>query len=306
MQNMSTRRKFLGCSILATGALVTPWSSCMATGVSSGISDRPLHKKSLKWGMIKGDMSVLQKFELIKELGFDGVELDSPNDVSTDEVMAAMQSTGLVVPGLVNSKHWKMPLSDPDQAVRTECTESMIEAFELCKKLGGTTVLLVPAVVKAEISYEDAWERSTAEIKKMLPHAERIGVKIALENVWNNFLLSPIEAARYVDQFESDHIGWYMDIGNIIRYGWPEHWIRTLGKRILKVDIKDYSTQLANDEGVWEGFAAKLGDGSVDWANVNIALSEVGYSGWGSAEVPGGERERLADISRRMDNLYTA
>ena len=297
------RRKFINSTIVGSAVIgLTPWS-CMAAGQAS---DRSLHKKSLKWGMIKEDMSVMEKFQLVKQLGFDGIELDSPSDVSTDEVLAAMSATGIEVPGLVNSLHWKNPLSDPDPDKRKLCTESMIDSLELCKKLGGTTVLLVPAVVREHISYDDAWERSTAEIKKILPTAERLGIKVALENVWNNFLLSPLEAVRYIDQFDSDAIGWYMDIGNIIRYGWPEQWIKILGKRIIKVDIKDYSTQLANDEGVWKGFSAKLGEGSVNWSKVNGALAEVGYSGWGSAEVSGGDRTRLAEISERMDNLYAA
>ncbi len=297
------RRKFINRSVAGSAILgLTPWS-CISAVV---VSDRPLHKKSLKWGMIKEDMTVMEKFQLVKQLGFDGIELDSPSDVSTDEVLAAMSATGIEVPGLVNSLHWKNPLSDPDPEKRKLCTESMKESLELCKKLGGTTVLLVPAVVNEHVSYDEAWERSTIEIKKILPTAERLGIKIALENVWNNFLLSPLEAVRYVDQFKSDAIGWYMDIGNIIRYGWPEQWITILGKRVMKIDIKDYSTKLANDEGVWEGFKAKLGDGSVNWGKVNEALAEVGYSGWGSAEVSGGDRTRLADISERMDNLYAA
>ena len=97
-----------------------------------------------------------------------------------------------------------------------------------------------------------------------------------------------------------------MDIGNIIRYGWPEQWIKILGKRIFKIDIKDYSTEKANNEGVWNGFRVALGEGSVNWGNVNEALSRVGYRGWGSAEVSGGDKKRLKEISDRMENLYAS
>ncbi len=297
------RREFMGHGI---GAL------CLA---SSGLSslqacvkhfNPPLQKKSLKWWMIKEDLSVLEKFRLIKELGFHGVELDSPDDIDIQEVIHAMQDTGLEVPGLVNSVHWKKPFSHPDPIMRKACAEAMKDAFVLCQKLGGDTVLLVPAVVNKEVSYDMAWERSTKEIKKLIPFAEQYDVRIAIENVWNNFLLSPLEAKRYIDQFESDRVGWYMDIGNVIRYGFPEQWIRILGSRILKIDIKDYSTKLANEEGVWKGFEAKLGEGSVDWTAVNQALVDIGYTGWGSAEVSGGDKVRLADISNRMDELYAA
>lgn len=254
--------------------------------------------------MIKEGTSVLEKFRLVKALGFDGVELDSPNPLQEKEILDAMDKTGLHIPGVVNSLHWSSPLSDSDPAVRAKCAESMKTALRDCKKYGGTTVLLVPAVVNEKVSYAEAYERSQAEIRKILPVAEETGIKIALENVWNNFLLSPLEAARYLDEFNHPMIGWYFDVGNIVRYGWPEHWIRTLGKRILKVDIKDYSRKKASDEGIWKGFDAELGEGDANWAAVNKALKEVGYQGWGSAEVNGGDRVRLKEISDRMDRCY--
>jgi len=297
------RRDFLGHAVIGTAMLGLQPVTCMS-GTDS--SDRPLHKKSLKWGMIKEDLTILEKFQLIKELGYDGIELDSPSDLDMSEVKAAMEATDLEIPGLVNALHWSKPLSDPDPKVRSACTASMIEALRECKAYGGSTVLLVPAVVNEHISYDDAWARSTEEINKMLPVAEETGIKIAIENVWNNFLLSPMEAARYIDQFDSTYIGWYMDIGNVIRYGWPEHWIKILGHRIIKVDIKDYSRDKQKGEGIWEGFNVKLGEGSVDWTKVNQVLAEVGYSGWGSAEVSGGTRERLLEISERMDMLYAS
>jgi hexulose-6-phosphate isomerase len=264
----------------------------------------PIHKKSLKFGMIEEDLSVLEKFQLVKDLGFHGVELDSPHELNDQEILEAKEKTGLEVPGLVNSLHWKKPLSDPDPAVREACTASMISALHQCKKYGGSTVLLVPAVVNDQVAYDEAWERSTAEIKRMLPTAKETGVKIAIENVWNNFLISPLEAAQYIDQFDDDMIGWYFDVGNIVRYGWPDQWVKILGHRILKVDVKEYSRKKQTDEGIWEGFKVKLGDGDSDWSKVNAALKKIGYSGWGSAEVPGGDRDRLKEISQRMDRIF--
>lgn len=264
----------------------------------------PINKKSLKFGMIKEDLSVLDKFQLVKDLGFHGVELDSPHGYSDEEILEAKAKTGLEIPGLVNSLHWEQPLSDPDPAVREVCTESMISALHQCKLYGGTTVLLVPAVVNETVGYDQAWERSTAEIKKMLAAASESGVKIAIENVWNNFLISPLEAAQFIDQFDHDMIGWYFDVGNIVRYGWPDQWVRILDHRILKIDVKEYSRKKQTDEGIWEGFNVKLGEGDSDWSKVNKALKEIGYSGWGSAEVPGGDRERLREISQRMDRIF--
>lgn len=293
------RRDFLKYSAMAPLAFTLPLHIRTA-------GNPPLIKKSLKYGMIKEELSLLDKFKLIKDLGFDGVELDSPNNLIEKEILDARDKSGLLLPGVVNSIHWSSPLSDPDPMVRAKCVESMKTALKDCKKYGGTTVLLVPAVVNDKVSYADAYKRSQAEIKKILPTAEATGIKIAIENVWNNFLLSPLEAARYIDEFKNPMIGWYFDVGNIIRYGWPEHWIHTLGKRIIKIDIKDYSRKKASDEGIWKGFDAELGDGDANWAAVNKALTDIGYKGWGSAEVNGGDRTRLKEISERMDKCYAA
>ena len=267
---------------------------------------QPLIKKSLKFGMIKEDLSVLDKFKLLKELGFDGVELDYPNKLDNKEIFAARDQTGLEIPGTVNSLHWKMPLSDPDPSVRAKCLQSMKDALRNTKVYGGTTVLLVPGVVNEKVGYGEAYKRSQEEIRKLLPICEETGVKIAIENVWNNFLISPVEAARYIDEFESPMIGWYFDVGNIVRYGWPEHWISVLGPRILKLDIKEYSRDKQKNEGVWKGFQVELTEGDCNWPAVNTALREIGYQGWGSAEVPGGDRERLAKISQLMDKIYVS
>lgn len=269
-----------------------------------GGTAKGLVKKSLKFGMIEESMTIMEKFQLVKELGFHGIELDSPNELNEQEILQARDQTGLEIPGVVNSVHWKKPLSHPDPEIRAACTESMIHALHKCKLYGGSTVLLVPAVVNEEVGYDEAWERSTEEIKKMLPVAEETGVKIAIENVWNNFLISPMEAARYIDQFDNAMIGWYFDVGNVVRYGWPDQWVRILGKRILKIDVKEYSREKQTNEGIWEGFKVELGEGDSDWPQVNKALKDIGYEGWGSAEVPGGDRERLWDISRRMDRIY--
>lgn len=301
--NRLTRKRFLELS--ASAVALSPMSAIIRNPLMP-YEDRPLIKKSLKFGMIKEDLSVLEKFKLVKSLGFDGVEMDSPNNLDNAEIIAARDETGLKIPGVVNSVHWKSPLSDPDPAVRAKCAESMKTAFLDCKAYGGSTVLLVPAVVNKKVSYGDAYQRSQEEIRKLLPIAKETGIKIAIENVWNNFLISPLEAARYIDEFDNPMIGWYFDVGNIVRYGWPEHWIQALGGRIIKVDIKEYSRKKQSNEGIWEGFKVELTEGDCDWAAVNAALKSVGYQGWGSAEVPGGDRERLARISELMDKLYTA
>lgn len=299
------RRDFLISNAMAAAAVGLSASEVFSAG-NSPQAAAPMVKKSLKWGMVKGDMSVLDKFKMLKDIGFDGVELDSPNDLPMKEILNARDKTGLELPGTVNSAHWKSPLSDRDPAKRKVCFDAMVQALRDTKKYGGTTVLLVPGVVNAETSYQEAWDRSIAEVKKLIPVVEETGIKIAFENVWNNFLLSPIEAARYVDEFNHPLIGWYFDVGNILRYGWPVHWIEVLGKRIFKLDIKEFSLKKMNEEGLWKGFGVELMEGDCNWPAVNAALRKIGYSGWASAEVPGGDRARLTVIKERMDGIFKA
>jgi len=296
------RREFLINAAVATSAAVVEFTSPSQAQPLA----QPLIKKSLKYGMVQENLSVLDKFKLLVDLGFDGVELDSPNDITPKEILDARDKTGLQLPGVVNSVHWKSPFSSPDPKVREICSKAMEKSLYDCKLYGGTTVLLVPGIVNQGISYQEAYERSQAEVKKLIPIAEKTGIKIALENVWNNFLISPLEAARYVDEINHPLVGWYFDVGNILRYGWPEHWIETLGKRIMKVDIKEFSRKKQQDEGLWKGFDVELMEGDCNWPVVNKALSKIGYSGWGSAEVPGGDRKRLEVISKKMDEVFKA
>ena len=161
------------------------------------------------------------------------------------------------------------------------------------------------AVVKKQVSYADAYKRSQGEIRKAIPVAKDLGVKIAIENVWNQFLLSPLEAARYVDEFESPSVGWHFDVGNVITYGFPEQWVRILGKRILKLHIKEYSRKIADKQGRNAGFQAAYMTGDNDWPAVMTALDEVGYTGWGIAEQPGGDTlEGLKTLTAGMDQIF--
>ena len=298
------RKDFLKITAgVAAGSMVSPglFASSIRRKNKLGI------KKCLKFGMVKEDLSVMDKFKLLKDLGFHGVELDSPNNLDKKEILEARDKTGLEIPGTVNSVHWKSPLSDPDPKVRKTCIKSMKTALKDTREYGGSTVLLVPAVVNEKVSYDEAYQRSQEEIKKLLPLAEKTGVKIAIENVWNNFLISPMEAARYIDEFDSDMIGWYFDVGNVVRYGWPEHWIKILDHRVMKLDIKEYSRKKQQEEGIWKGFDVKLTEGDCNWPVVMDALEAINYrGGWGSAEVPGGDRNRLQDISERMDKIFNS
>ena len=260
-------------------------------------------RKAVKLGMVQVDGSVRDKFQLLADLGFDGVEITSPNDLDADEIVAARDATGIVVHGVVCGEHWRSPLSDPDAAVRARCRTAMETAIDDAVAYGATTVLLVPGVVRKEVPYADAWERSRAEVGRLVPIAEDRDVTIAFENVWNDFLLSPLEARDYVDSFESDNVGWYFDVGNVVRSAWPEHWIAALGPRIVKVDVKEYSRKKRDGEGLWRGFDVELLEGDCDWPAVMRALDDIGYEGWFTAEIGGGGPERLAKIEKRMSRI---
>jgi len=165
------------------------------------------------------------------------------------------------------------------------------------KLWGSDTVLLVPAVVNSETSYRDAWSRSQREIRKLLPLAEELKVVIAIEEVWNKFLLSPLEMAQYIREFQSPWVKAWFDVGNVVIYGYPQDWIRTLGNSIVKVHLKDFKSK--EDGYAW----VNLGDGDVDWPAVRQAFSDTGYSGTAIVELDGGDEAYLRDVSRRVDRL---
>jgi hexulose-6-phosphate isomerase len=165
---------------------------------------------------------------------------------------------------------------------------------------GADAVLLVPAVVDATTSYRDAWTRSQSVIRdRLLPLARDQKVIIAVEEVWNKFLLSPIEFARYVDEFDSPWVRAYFDVGNVVMYAYPQDWIRTLGARIVKIHLKDFTFDRGNGRFTWKN----IGEGDIDWPEVRRALGEIGYAGYVTTEVAGGDAAYLRDLSTRVDRF---
>ena len=300
-----SRRAFLA-SAAATGVIATTNLKSAIPPSLNRVQGTKKYLKAVKYGMIGVGSSVLEKFQAIKELGFDGVELDSPNGLKLDEVLAARDQTNLPIHGVVDSAHWGKPFSHPNATVRAEGLLALQTAIRDCKSYGGSTVLVVPAVVTKEISYAKAWQRSQKEIAKALPLAEELGIKIAFENVWNNFLLSPLEMAQYIDSFKSKMVGAYLDVGNLVRYAWPEHWVEVLQSRILKIDVKGYSRKLQNEKGPWKGFQVPIGEGDCDWPTILTHLQKVGFEGWFTAEVGGGDKKRLEDIAAAMDRIMAS
>ena len=253
-------------------------------------------KRAVKLYMVQGEASLADKFKKLKELGFDGVELDAPNGLAKGEVVKAIEASGLPVHGVVDSAHWSKPFSHADASVREEAHDALVKAMHDAKDYGANSVLVVPAVVNAQTSYKAAWERSRVEIARVLDLAEKLQITIAFENVWNGFLLSPLEAAAFVDGFQSRWCKAYFDVGNVVKFGWPTHWIEALGKsRIFKVDVKEYGHK--------KGFDVNLFEGDCNWPAVMQAFDAIGYEGWFTAEMKGGDEAWLKRVADDMAKI---
>jgi L-ribulose-5-phosphate 3-epimerase len=297
------RREFLKHSA-GTLALAALAPGALAAEQSAAAHRRAL-KKGIMWGTVGVQGSVLEKMKTIKAAGFEGTEMMSHMD--QDEVLRARDATGLAIPSVCGRDHWKKPLSDPDPKVRAEGLEALKQTLRDAKRYGASSVLLVPGVVSKQVAYDQAYQRSQEEIRKAVPLAEELGVKIAIENVWNHFLLSPLEAARYVDEFNSPAVGWHFDVGNILNYGWPEQWIRILGPRIQKLHIKEFSLKKRDSEGLWKGFDVKLLEGDDNWPVVMKAVDDIGYHGWAITEQGGGDSpEGLQDLADRLGKILAS
>jgi hexulose-6-phosphate isomerase len=301
------RRNFIKQTLLGTGALwVSSTTGKLLTKEATMIPQAPAtgFYKSIMWGTVGLSGSVLDKCKVIKAAGYKGIEPNS--HMNRNEVLAAMKETGLIASSVCCSTHWGKPLSSPDAAVRNEGLEGMRVAMEDAKAYGTDAVLLVPGVVNESISYDECWTRSTESIKELLPLAKKLGVKICIENVWNNFLLSPMEACTYIDQFKSPYVRFYFDCGNILVYGWPEQWVRILGDRIGRVHIKEFNKEIAERKGKGEGFNVKLTEGNINWKRVVEELRKSYKNNWLTTEQGGSKTpEELNDLSERFDKLLS-
>jgi L-ribulose-5-phosphate 3-epimerase len=255
-------------------------------------------RKAVEYNMLPRTMSVREKFLLAKGIGFEAIELPTtPDPAKAEEMLAASKEAGLPIHSVMNSEHWRSPLSSADPAVVEKSMEGMRTSLHNAKLWGADTVLLVPAVVNPETSYAQAWERSQRQIRKLLPLAEELKVIIGIEEVWNKFLLSPLEMVHYLDEFQTPWIRAYFDIGNCAITGYPQDWIRTLGKRIVKMHVKDFSFKKRVAE-----FSPLL-EGEIDWKAVYAALAEIGYQSTATVEINGGDADYLKEVNRRFDKI---
>jgi hexulose-6-phosphate isomerase len=251
--------------------------------------------------MLPKDMPYPQRFALAREAGFDAIEMQTI--ASADEaaqIREAASKSGLRIHSVMNMDHWRFPISSSDRDVVQKSVAGMEQSLRNAALWGAETVLLVPAVVDATTSYRDAWTRSQQVIReRLLPIARDLKVIIAVEEVWNKFLLSPLEFARYVDELDSPFLRAYFDVGNVVFYGFPQDWIRALGPRIVKVHLKDFQLDRPNGRFTWKN----LGEGDIDWLAVHQAFAEVGYKGFVTTEVSAGDAAYLKDLAGRVERF---
>ena len=236
-------------------------------------------KKGICQGSLPPDLTWAQRFELAKDAGIDGVELSTIHDAAEPEARKAdADAAGIELHSIMDSLHWKCPLSSNDEETRRKGVENVRASIRCASIVGADAVLVVPGVVNEQTTYEAAMVNSRRSIQELIPEGEEAGVALCIENVWNKFLLSPLEMKEFIESFGSDCVQAYFDVGNIVLYGYPQHWIRTLGPLIKKVHVKGFNA--SKRDFCW------LLEGTIDWAAVMAALREVGYDGYVTAELP--------------------
>lgn len=243
-------------------------------------------RKAVVSGMVRVGKSLEEKFAALKQAGLDGIEL-SLRDGDPETVRKAAEAAGIVPHGVIHG--WSL--------------DGIPDSLAYAKAVGATSVLVAPGQVSDEVYYDALYEKALATYREIAPLFEKADIWMLVENVWNNFLISPLEAARFIDEVGSPKVGAYFDCGNVLRYGWSEHWIRALGSRIKKIHIKDYSRQKMETEGLWKGFDIPIGEGSANWAAIRGELAAIQYEGWATAEVNGGGLDHLKDVAARMDRV---
>jgi L-ribulose-5-phosphate 3-epimerase len=300
---MNHRRMFLKTLAAAVAAASQVGRAGADQTAQSGASVSAPSKirKSLLISLLPKDRPYAERFLMAREAGFEAIEMQTiARDEEAAEIEEAADKAGLRIHSVMNMEHWQSPLSSSDPDVVTRSVRGMETSLKNAALWKSDTVLLVPAVVDANTPYKEAYTRSQRVIReRLLPMASDLKVIIAVEEVWNKFLLSPLEFARYVDEFDSPWLRAYFDVGNVVIYAFPQDWIRTLGPRIVKIHLKDFNFDRRNGRFTWKN----IGEGDIDWLEVRRALTEIGYAGYVTTEVNGGDAAYLKDLAGRVDRF---
>lgn len=282
------RRRFV--RVVCGGATLSVFSTPSPGGPFTGRI-----QKAVKVSMIRGDMSLMDKFKIARDTGFDGISLFAPDVFDLREALAAQDKTGVRIHNVNNAVHWKIRLSDPEAQVRAHAQEALRDTLQFAHDCGADSILLVVGKVTdpEKENHEQVRLRSVEAIRKAIPVAARLGVRILCENVGNGFCADAAQWAAYLDGFSSPWVGAFFDIGNHHGIGGADHWIRTLGSRTVKLDIKDRNLDRNKNCNLFEGH--------VDWAKIRRELSAIRFAGWATAEVQGGDAARLRQVAANID-----
>ena len=298
---MNDRRTFLKVLAGAVAAAApTARLTAQTTPAAAASAPRGI-RKSILINMLPKELPYAGRFAMARTAGFEAIEMQTiARDEEAAEIKEAAAGAGLRIHSVMNMDHWRLPLSSADPDVVRQSVLGMETSLRNAKLWGADTVLLVPAVVDARTGYKDAYQRSQQVIReRILPMARDLKVVVAVEEVWNKFLLSPVEFARYVDEFDSPWLKAYFDVGNVVLFAFPQDWIRTLGPRIVKLHLKDFTLDRRNGTFAWK----PIGEGDIDWVEVRRALQDIKYDGYATTEVTGGDAAYLQDLSARVDRF---
>ena len=293
VQKTTRRRDFLRASagVVAGAGLLQASRLLYARPESTGLL------KACQFRMLPKELSDVEKFRLAKRCGFQGIEHSPMDDLYAARELGALARQESVPIHSISYGGWSAPFSDPRPEVVDKGLADMEAALRSADAQGAEVVLLVPAVVTEEVGYAEAYRRSQKNIRKLLPLADELGVTIAVENVWNKFLLSPVEFARYIDEFDSPRLRAYIDVGNMILFGFAQDWLRTVGRRIIRIHLKDFRRKGHE----W----TNLLDGDVNWLQVRKAFAEIGYNGYLTTELRAGDEAYLTDLANRIDRIIS-
>ncbi|MBR3504923.1 MAG: sugar phosphate isomerase/epimerase [Clostridia bacterium] len=271
-------------------------------------------KKSLNAWTVPDDVPFEPMFAALKRAGFDGVELNldpagrSRHSLTMEtsarelmEIRRISEDTGLAVSGVSSSLWGKTTLCGPSQEL--PAARVMAQQLRCAQELGADGILVVPGGIGPEMSIREAWRNAQAELEACRGLIEGSGVAVGVENVWNNFFISPFDMARFIDEMAMKNLGAYFDVGNVAIFSWPEYWIDILGRRIAKVHVKDFRRSGTNT-----GYFCNLLEGSIRWDRVARALREAGYDGYLTAELSPmpAAPDYLYDITDRALDLILA
>jgi L-ribulose-5-phosphate 3-epimerase len=258
--------------------------------------------KSARLRMAEG-ATLDERCDLLRDCGFDGVDAVTPSELDVPDLKRAAAGAGIAIANVLAGRSLQWTLADPDPAVRAFGRQGLEQSLRDAAFLGASSAM-VPSLLPAGVEPADARERTAKELRCVLPLAEELGVRIAIENCWNGFLRSAEELASFVDSFDSPWVVVYFDVGNVAPLGEPQDWIPILDSRIHKVDLKDFDRGRARRIGIDHGEELELGEGDCDWDAVAKAFRQCGFSGWMTAELTGSGRDLLMRASTAMDRMF--